>query len=196
VPKLKYRALKKGEYQLLYQIWLLRRKHIRATRAVLAQVLRVAPSGVDRIIHNLRNDISRRSYVLSKPVPQGRTEEKPKSKPTSHYVLAEKTLITKPISASLLLRLRQYPRTGRKMVDRQAFTADMVELLNVSAGEVGRLVERGIEKNYIVTVGASGKFIADAERTLHEERYLKLLARHFVRSKPRSSAAAAPPRLS
>ena len=182
MPKIKYRRLKNGEFKLLYLIWQIQREGGKATRALLSKRLRVSPSVIDGIIHDLRRDISPRSYILSKPLPQDPEEEKKRAKPIYFYVLAEKSLITKPKSAAMLLQLRRHPRVDERMVDRRAFTRNMVHELSLPEEEINQLIERAIQKKYVVTTDESGLFVADAERTLFEEPYLKLLAKNFKRA--------------
>jgi hypothetical protein len=161
---------------LLYEIWLLRTKGMDATRSVLAERLRVTPAVVDGIIHDLRSEISPRTYVISKPLKRASRNKKRKAKPVYRYVLSEKTFVTKPVTAALLLALRSYPRSGEKMVNRKEFVKEMARRLRRTEVELNRRVGRSIEKRYVKSVDRGGHFIVEAERTLFEEPYLRLLS--------------------
>jgi hypothetical protein len=146
--------------------------------------MHVMPSAIDRLVHHLRTDISPRAYILSKRIPgKLRRLEESGILPLYHYVLATSNVVTEPQTATLLLQLRVYPREGSQMVNFSSFAQDMVQQLNLTWDEARGLVERAVKKRYVVNTDQRGLFIVEAERTLHEEPFLKLLARHSGKSR-------------
>jgi hypothetical protein len=181
LPKIKYRPLRPGEWALLYEIFRCNRGGILATRSELAKRLRISIAAVDRLIYDLRK-VSKKTYVLSRSVKRKLNGPSAKhtgsARPVCHYVLAEDNLITEPATAILVANLRRYPRTGEKMVNRNLFAIDTSARLGIKRVVVEELIEKAIARKYVLETDPLGRHIVEAERTLYEEKYLRLLARH------------------
>jgi DNA-binding MarR family transcriptional regulator len=159
---------------LLYELWLARKSGSDATRSWLAERLELPFSAVDRIIHQLRTDVSPKAYITPKQIATKGKE----GNATRCYQLSAKTLITEPRTAALMLLLRSYPRSGEHMVHRKSFTTDMAEKLGATVAEVSDLIDQGVSRKYIKEM-EEPEFIVEAERTLYEEEYLRQVADHF-----------------
>jgi len=182
VPKrIEFRDLREEQCKLLEVIWQIQTSHpyLGVTADRVIERAGLTKGEFNRLLHELR-EVSKSSYVRTV-----------KGKKPVRYRLSTEHLVTQSDTATILLKLIEYPQKYR--VDGQipyvSFVQWVSEALRLPETTVKDRIEKAIRQRYLKRIGRNIDYLEIGDRLFCERGYLELLATRFEQNRPKLGVA-------